>query len=237
VAPTIFELVDKKLPTKYVMDGVSLLSGVLEYIKSGGTVLDNACCESRKMDIIYSHSIVTQQYQYIWRAVDDVEDADGQDLLYPHSHDLEQLYDLDADPNEKVNRIADESLADVIHEMESMMRAYIEDICPSPNKACLMPAMRCWDDAECDAAAGEICHNGTCGLYMLCTDDSECLSYEYCDGRACAMAVECGTDEHCSGAKECVNFECLKPCVGDDDCTTGQRICDNGYCGLATLAP
>lgn len=78
------------------------------------------------MDILYSHSMVTARYQYIWRATDDVESGDDQDLLYPYAHDAEQLYDLYRDPNQKKNLIHDVRLSTVIHEFEAAMREYIE---------------------------------------------------------------------------------------------------------------
>ena len=240
VSATIFDLVDKNLPSGYVMDGVSILDGVLEQIAMNEledtdsdlnpTSLNHSCCQHRFIDILHSHSIVTDRYQYIWRAADEVEDENGEDLLYPHSHDLEQLYDLKADPNEKINLIQNASFSSQIHEFEGMMREYIEDICPSPKKACLMPAIRCWSDDECDGDVGEICHDGECGVHTVCTSDDDCASYEYCDVRVCTLAVECASDADCSGTKECVSNECLKPCVEHEDCNK-NRVCNgNGYC-------
>merc|ERR1719464_1621428 len=100
IAPTVLDMVDKKISPNYVMDGESFLDGVLGYIASDGADLDDSCCSRRTLDIIHSHSMVSAQFQYFFRATDDVEDSAGQDEKYPHSHDTEQLYDLDADPNQ-----------------------------------------------------------------------------------------------------------------------------------------
>jgi len=240
IAPTVLEIVDKKLPTNYVMDGRSFLDGVLGYIASDGAELDDSCCSRRTLDIIHSHSMVTAQFQYFYRATDDVEDSSGQDLLYPHSHDTEQLYDLDADPNQKVNLMAnlsDATLATTILEFQSAMREYIADLCPSPRKECVMPALRCWDDSEC-TVMGEICHDGECCVsgesgYEMCFGDDDCAEGEYCDRRVCALSGDCTMDEHCSGAQLCVDFGCKLPCETDDDCEgkKRERECDvMGYC-------
>ena len=100
--------------------------------------------------------------------------------------------------------------------------------------ACLLPAMRCWADDECDADAGEICHDGECGEHVMCTADAQCESFEFCDRRVCALAADCATDDDCGGPKECVDYECLKPCTLDDDCagTKKPRVCEEGYCAF-----
>jgi len=76
-----------------------------------------------------------------------VDTAKGVDLLYPNFYDLEQLYDLDEDPNCKVNLIDDEDYAAVVDDLERKMREYLTDICIAHDGQCAMPELR-YDDAE-----------------------------------------------------------------------------------------
>ena len=73
VAATIFDLVDVALPDGYTMDGVSWLDDVQNVIAVPATV-DTTCCDFRILDVMNSHSIVSGQFQYIYRPNLVVED-------------------------------------------------------------------------------------------------------------------------------------------------------------------
>ena len=156
LAATIFDLVDATVPDDYVMDGTSWLDEVMSAV-DGDDDTDSdgdSCCEHRFIDIKNSRSIVTAQYQYLWRANDDVEAVGGVDDFYPSAYDEQQLYDLDSDPNEKVNLIADYesfrdddsdgSLSSTITSFQSMMKDYVESTCPR-------------EDGECDTPSYSFC--------------------------------------------------------------------------------
>ena len=69
--------------------------------------------------------------------------AGDRDSLWPHTYDTEQLYDLEADPNQKVNLITDSTFSAEIAHFESLMREYIADVCPAQNGlTCFMPDFR-----------------------------------------------------------------------------------------------
>ena len=67
VAATIFDLVDITVPDGYTMDGISWLNDVQKVIADDDTD-DTNCCEYRYVDVMNSHSIVSGQYQYIYRS-------------------------------------------------------------------------------------------------------------------------------------------------------------------------
>jgi len=127
------------------MDGTSWLNDVEDQIIWG--VTDGTCCEYRHIDIRNSRSIVNSEYQYIWRANDDVEKDD----LYPCTFDEQQLYDLTADPDQTINLIADyESyrdedssgdLSSTITMFQEMMREYVDETCPAADGVCDKPAL------------------------------------------------------------------------------------------------
>merc|ERR1719295_2404617 len=122
------------------MDGVSFLDEVQSAIDGDNTTFEDPCCELRYIDVKYSRSIVTADYQYIFRAVADVETASDVDTYYEFAYDLQQLYDLNEDPDEQINLIAlyelyreedsDGSLSNLITSFQSMMKDYVDDICP-----------------------------------------------------------------------------------------------------------
>ncbi len=107
VAATIFDLAQITLPDEYQLDGVSYLEDVVLAIAamedSDGTFSGTEECEYRFLDVKNSHSIVGGHYQYIFRATETVDSMDDVDELYPDALDLEQLYDLESDPNQKYN--------------------------------------------------------------------------------------------------------------------------------------
>jgi len=141
-----FEMVNVSKSDEYVLDGTSWLDEADAVIMnslngSESTNWNFSCCSHRMIDIFNSHSIVTPRYQYIWRANGDVDTAKGVDELYPHTHDLEQLYDLDADPNQKSNLMAMVNHSAVISEFQRMMRDYVDEICAPELGECRKPSL------------------------------------------------------------------------------------------------
>ena len=61
------------------------------------------------------------------------------DLLYPNTYDREQLYDLYADPSQKVNVATDHRYKHVVSRFEEMMRDYVDSICISETGVCFKP--------------------------------------------------------------------------------------------------
>jgi len=148
LASTIFELAGVSLPSGYQMDGVSYLDDVVGAINdpSFDQVADGeASCEYKYLDIKNSHSMVSGQYQYIFRATDSVDTMYDVDKLYPNAYDLEQLYDLQRDPDQKDNIFNDAQRMmankEVISKFETLMRFYIDSHCIATNGAqCVKPA-------------------------------------------------------------------------------------------------
>ena len=105
----------------------------------------DSSCRFKFMDIKNSYSMISGQYQYIFRATADVDTMYNVDELYPYSWDLEQLYDLEADPNQKVNIFNDPArminqVPDVISEFQTIMREYIDLHCIATSGAqCVKP--------------------------------------------------------------------------------------------------
>merc|ERR1719385_706710 len=142
LAPTIFNLIDATVPEEYKMDGTSWLHAVESTIDTVAASLygGDVCCQYRFIDMYNSRSIVSADYQYIWRMNDELEANGGVTDLYVNVHDTEQLYDLKKDPNEQINVIDDESYSEVISEMQWLMREYIASTCPMEDGECLMPS-------------------------------------------------------------------------------------------------
>ena len=144
LAATIFHLADVTPPMGYILDGLSYIDDVSNYIADPSTATQTSCLY-KNIDIYNSHSIVTGHYQYIWRATLDVEPGGGADL-YPNALDEEQLYDLIADPNQKTNLIqnrADDATRNVVADFEQRMGQYIDSICPTTNgEECKKPSFR-----------------------------------------------------------------------------------------------
>ena len=148
---TIFDLVGATVPANYTMDGISWLDEVISavdfnvssnYANMTMSISNVSCCDYRFIDVKNSRSIVTADYQYIWRANGNVETADGVNTFYPFTYDEQQLYDLNADPDQKVNLITEyesqsvrsdnfnDTLAIMITWFQSMMRDYVDSTCP-----------------------------------------------------------------------------------------------------------
>jgi len=148
LAATIFDLAEVAVPDSYTMDGVSWLDEVTDAV-NGWYSTGGGCCEYRFIDIFNSRSIMSSKYQYIWRANEEVESNNNVDDLYPNMLDEQQLYDLDADPDQKVNLIEDGSLSSIVTMFQSMMRDYVESTCPVVDGECLLPPLTANGDVFC----------------------------------------------------------------------------------------
>eukprot|EP01083_Nonionella_stella_P184388 669253_1 len=98
IAATVFELTGVDPPMEYEMDGVSWMTDVENEINNVSN-RSQSCCHYRYIDSLNSHSIVSKDYQYIYRA-DHVVDNANHLASYPYLHDTEQLYDTAVDPAE-----------------------------------------------------------------------------------------------------------------------------------------
>jgi len=149
MAATVFDLVGVTPPTEYVTDGKSFLTDVTNAINHPGEFAQTLQTSRvyKFIDMYQSHSIVMGHLQYIWRATDEIDEMEfGEQQpidIYPNVYDMEQLYDLDADPSQQNNIFNDEQLmmdyASDIAEMQSLMREYVQDICQMDDVPCLMP--------------------------------------------------------------------------------------------------
>ena len=106
IAATIFDVIGVTVPAQYELDGISWIDTVINGVGSGST----SCCDYRFIDIYNSRSIVSDRYQYIFRANSKVDTAGRVDTFYPNTYDPVQLYDLKLDPNQKKNLIAEYKL-------------------------------------------------------------------------------------------------------------------------------
>merc|ERR1719266_1710469 len=133
------------------MDGISWLEDVQSIVDGTADSDDASCCDYRFIDIKNSRSIVTADYQYLWRADGQVETSGNVDTLYQCAYDEEQLYDLAADPDQQTNLIEDESLSSTISWFQSTMWDYLNATCPAEDGQCAMPSFTMTDDGEDDA--------------------------------------------------------------------------------------
>merc|ERR1719229_529498 len=133
-AATIFDIAGVVKPSSYIIDGKSWYDDAKDIID--GATTDNSCCSERFSDLFNSHSIMTENYQYIWRAS---SSRSSQASRYLFGTDVEQLYDLNSDPNQQNNVISDSSLIDIICEFKIDMVRYIRgtacpiDVCNEPD--------------------------------------------------------------------------------------------------------
>merc|ERR1719242_1206595 len=140
LAPTIFDLIGATVPEQYQMDGTSWLHAVQSSVDSDSSSYGgDMCCLYRFIDMYNSRSIVSANYQYIWRSNDELETDSGVTDYYANVYDEEQLYDLMVDPNEQNNVIQNASYNEVLSEMRLLMREYIESTCPMEEGEGSMP--------------------------------------------------------------------------------------------------
>jgi len=214
LAATIFELAGITPPDEYQLDGISYLDDVLLALstdtESDTEFEGTGQCQYRYLDVKNSHSIVSERYQYIFRATETVDSMDGVDELYPDAFDLEQLYDLSVDPNQRENIFNDDTKMEIYSEQIAtfrvMMREYLDVHCiaidggecvkpedPSPTEAA----------SECD---GSCCDDDDCRGYLVC-NDGEC-------GRATSTETgsgsSCSSDDTCRGTLSCIDGICQR---------------------------
>ena len=150
LSAVIFEITRVNPPSNYVSDGISWIYDVQQEIlaQSQSQTHPQTCCKHRYLDIKNSHSIVTGDYQYIYRAnPNQVERDNDVDQLYPFMYAEEQLYNLNDDPNQQNNQIDNYELKSLINEFQSLMQDYLYDICPLPDKSrCKKPKLS-WTDS------------------------------------------------------------------------------------------
>jgi len=235
IAATVFDLTEATVPDEYVLDGVSYLDDVVATLNEPDTDLQESC-RYRYIDHHMSHSIVSGQYQYIYRVTDEVDQAKGVDEMYPFCYDTEQLYDIIADPDQKVNLINDitKDLQQTVALFETKMRAYLDDVCPidGPN-ACDMPYLRYeLDEPSATAPAyafttpsawgGPVSPDSPDAPEPTSCSDMECCSDDDCTKRkkpSCNAGV-------CAAAPPC-EFECCS----DNECGRKEMCLEDNTCG------
>merc|ERR1719242_753211 len=210
LAATIFELAGITRPDEYRLDGISYLDDVLMALSMDSEFEGTGQCQYRYLDVKNSHSIVSERYQYIFRATETVDSMDGVDTLYPDAFDLEQFCDLSVDPNQRENIFNDDTKMEIynaeIATFRVMMREYLDAHCiaidggecvkpedPSPTE----PA------TECD---GSCCDDDDCRGFLVC-NDGEC-------GRAISTQTgsgsSCSSDTTCRGTLVCIDGICQR---------------------------
>merc|ERR1740131_741460 len=232
IAATVFDLTDVHVPSEYVLDGVSYLDDVVNQLTDPDADSQTAC-RFKFVDHHHSHSIVNGRYQYIYRLTDEVDTQSRVDEMYPNCYDEEQLYDLYADPDQKVNILdshdadiaLDHELAQAVALFETKMREYLRKTCPLTDaNECQLPRLRFEIDDEPE---------GNCSIYlttrlpttprptscedMECCDDSNCKKRKkpFCDAGVCSAPPPC-------------EFECCD----DGDCGRKQECLVDNTCGV-----
>merc|ERR1719356_2172876 len=258
LAATIFQLAGVQTPNDYQMDGVSYLDDVVASINDPDfdQVADGeGSCEYKYLDIKNSHSMVSGQYQYIFRATDSVDTMYDVDKLYPNTYDLEQLYDLEMDPNQKQNIFNDASRMmankDVISKFETLMRIYIDDHCIATNGAqCVKPDLRFGTSGGLYDLPTTTA-NGPSPRKPSTTTPSPTMSPAPIgggsgSGTGTGCTEECCSDDDCRGTKVCSAGVCERErtsgsgssssdgtCSSDGDCR-GSQVCTDGACGRSS---
>ena len=86
----------------------------------------------------------------------------------------------------------------------------------------LYPNHRCTSDRSCQR--GYICHtDGIC--QYPCSDNSDCLSTEYCQSEGKICQTKCSSSEGCTVGFTCIASEgtCHKSCKEQKDCKRNQH--------------
>eukprot|EP01084_Bolivina_argentea_P270216 459417_1 len=147
LAAVIFEIVNQHqthsvVNDSYILDGESWISDVVNDIESGTSSNSQICCNETYVDIEQSHAIISNQYEYIWRARDTTANNVGK---YADGSDLEQLYDLFTDPSQQNNVINDPSYHDIAcyfkNKMISASSNYwcYQNVCNNPDNSMCAP--------------------------------------------------------------------------------------------------
>jgi len=233
LAASIFQVAGVSPPSEYQMDGVSYVDDVVGALGDPDfdQVTDGeASCEFKFLDAQNSHSMVNGKFQYIFRATDAVDTMYDVDTLYPNTYDMEQLYDLEADPNQKHNIFNDGAAMmahkETIAKFETLMRNYLDAHCIAVNQhiQCIKPDLRFGStgggvyDVPTTTAHGD--GGGGDGEF-------ECSSNDDCRG-----SQICGADGIC-GRSSSGGSDSDGGCSSDGDCR-GSQICTDGECGRPT---
>jgi len=242
IAPAVFHLAGITPPAEYHVDGVSYIEDVAKALADPtfDQVADgDHSCQYKFLDIKNSHSMVSGDYQYIFRATDAVESMMKVDDLYANSHDAEQLYDLQLDPNQKVNILNDapRSMAnsELISEFQTIMREYLD--------------IHCIAETGAQCSKPELSFGPSSGGYFVGFSTTEEGPTEPTGDAATTAA---GADEPPTGdpvttvggpittkpltgdpittKPATTEFKCPTQCCSTDDCRGSQVCSENGEC-------
>jgi len=239
LAATIFQLAGIDTPHGYQMDGVSYLDDVVSALTNPNfdQVADGeGSCEYKFMDIKNSHSMVSGKYQYIFRQTDSVDTMYDVDKLYPNAYDLEQLYDLERDPNQKDNIFNNAAqmmaVSETIAKFETLMRIYLDQHCIATNGAqCVKPDLRFGTSgglydipiptdepgSGSGSGSGSPCDGVVCrGSSQVCNEETG----------VCERPDPRDSDGFGSGAG---TGSCPTECCDDVECR-GPKVCTDGVC-------
>ena len=133
VAATIYEVagITNLIDDNYAndMDSISWIIDVQSAISGQLSNTDTPdCCTLRHIDVYNSHAIVTNKFKYIYRATLQVETDNDVYENYLSSLELEQIYNLNNDPSEQINKISANIIKDDIFDFRIKMIDYILDI-------------------------------------------------------------------------------------------------------------
>ena len=140
LASVIFNIANINENYQYEIDGINWIPDVINEINDSSGTYEPLCCEYRYMDNYNSHAIVSKEWKYIYKAIND-NDITG---LYLDSNDTQQLYNLILDPNEQFNQMNNNSLLEIICNFQLLMIQYIDNVvCTLGINACKQPTAIC----------------------------------------------------------------------------------------------
>eukprot|EP01084_Bolivina_argentea_P097460 175193_1 len=238
-----FPVIDHRI-SPYVLDGESWVDDVINEIEQNTVV--KKCCKETFVDIEQSHAIITNQFEYIWRAQ---SKTGNQVKRYLYGKDKEQLYDLLMDPNQQNNIINDPSYRIIACDFQSKMIEYMKhvacpiDVCAVPdNNMCtetptinptnspiptVSPIQTCNFIDPC-SCYGSTNLGYTCTLDCLVKDG--CKTAElYCrSGDNCI--VDCMGEVSCGDSQIFANgaIDILVNCMSKDACKASVIQCGSG---------
>jgi len=245
LAASVFHLAGVTPPDEYQMDGVSYIDDVAKAMAdpSFDQVADGeASCHYKYIDILNSHAMVSGDYQYIFRQSSKVDSMYGVDKLYPFAYDTEQLYDLNMDPNQKVNIFNDNvrlnANKELVAKYQTLMRVYLDDHCIAPNGAqCVKPDLMFglsggggYDDGtdtDTDTESDSDTDTETDTDTGSDTDTETDTDTDTETDADSETDTDTDTDTD-SGTEE--EGGCEANCCSDGDCR-GSQVCTEGECG------
>ena len=138
LADIIFELTNTHVNESYVTDSINWMQDAIDLIANDTINYDHDIIgQYRFADFYNSHAIFTERYKYIWRPNSLRNTESGAN--YPHSGDLEQLYDLKLDGAETNNIINHPSLHNIVHRLRQIMTDYVENVACAADIPCKVP--------------------------------------------------------------------------------------------------